>query len=250
MEQAELIAFLIILLTLLVNAIIWVRRRAPMRQIEALDVLPQMIAESIEASHPLHISLGSATVGDETTMLALVGSEFAYYLAREVAVGDATPLFTVSQGVTVPLASDTMRRAYRDEGRLPKLSQAGVRWYPEGRRSLAFAAALMTMQPDDQVSGNVIIGHHGVELALILDAAYRHRRKTLAMSDQLDGQAIAYGIADEALIGEELFAVAAYAEAEDEGIKLNKRNLIIDAMRFLLVAGMIGLMIYNVIGGN
>jgi hypothetical protein len=218
-----------------------------MRRMKALEILPRIIGESIEASRPVHISFGSASIGDESTMLALVGNEFVYYLARELAVGDENPLFTVSQGVMVPLATDTLRRAYRDEQRLSHFSNASVRWYPEGRRSLAFAAALMTMQADDKVSGNVIVGQHGLELALILDAAHRHGRKTLAMSEQLDGQAIAYAMADEALIGEELFAVAGYA---DRGLKLNKRNLVIDWMRLLLVAAMVGLAIYNFIGGN
>lgn len=247
MDQVEVFAFLIIILTLVVNAVVLIRRRAPMRRMAALEMLPYVIGEGIEANRPLHISFGSATIGDETTMLALVGSEFVYYLAREVALGDAAPLFTVSQGVMVPLAADTLRRAYRDEGRMSHFSEATVRWYPTGRRSLAFAAALMTMQADDKVSANVIIGRHGLEMALILDAAYRHGRKTLAMSEQLDGQAIAYAMADETLIGEELFAVAGYA---DEGLSLNKRNLVIDWMRLLLVASMIGLVIYNFIGGN
>lgn len=246
-QSSQIIAFLIISVAFLVNAIVWVRRRAPMRRLSALNILPRIIGESIEASRPMHISFGSATVGDETTMLALVGSEFVYYLTREVALGDAAPLFTVSQGVMVPLAADTLRRAYRDEGRGLEFSESTIRWYPAGRRSLAFAAALMTMQPDDRVSGNVIIGRHGLELALILDAAYRHGRKTLAMSDQLDGQAIAYAMADEALIGEEIFAVAGYA---DDGLKLNKRNVVIDWMRLLLVLSMFGLVIYNFIGRN
>lgn len=249
MDQVEVFAFLIIILTLAFNfAIVTViQRRIPMRRIAALEMLPYIIGEGIEANRPLHISFGSATIGDETTMLALASSEFVYYLAREVAVGDAAPLFTVSQGVMVPLAADTLRRAYRDEGRMSHFSESTVRWYPNGRRSLAFAAALMTMQADDKISGNVIIGRHGLEMALILDAAYRHGRKTLAMSEQLDGQAIAYAMADETLIGEELFAVAGYA---DEGLDLNKRNLVMDWMRLLLVASMISLVIYNYIGRN
>lgn len=245
-QSSQAIAFLIISMAFLVNVVVILqRRRAPMRRLPALNVLPQIIGESIEASRPMHVSLGSATIGDETTMLALIGSEFVYYLAREVALGDATPLFTVSQGVTVPLAADTLRRAFRDERRSTKFSESTVRWYPSGRRSLAFAAALMLMQPDDRLSGNVLIGRHGLELALVLDAAYRHGRKSLAMSDQLEGQAIAYGLADEALIGEELFAVAAYA---DDGLKLNRRNNVIDWMRALLIISMIALAVYNFIG--
>ena len=50
---------------------------------------------------------------------------------------------------------------------------------------------------------------------MILDSAQRRNQATLAVSDQLDGQAVAFALADETLIGEELFA--APAAVTDEG---------------------------------
>ena len=214
-----------------------------------------MTGASIESSRPLHISIGSATIGDETTLLALLSSEFLYYASREVAIGEEPPLFTVSEGVALPLAVDTLSRAYEHENRTEVLNitnpvnwqDISVRWYPAGKRSLAFASALMTIQADDNLSGNVLAGRYGLELALILDSAHRNKRPSVASSDMLDGQAIAYALADDTLIGEEIFAAPAYVS---DNLSLQKRNFIIDLMRGLVVVAIIGLTLYNILAGG
>jgi hypothetical protein len=243
----QLIVFAIILFVLLanvavpfVNAVQERRGKIPFRRITAFEALPQLLGESIEASRPLHVSIGSATIGDESTILALASSEFIYYLTRQVAIGDAAPLFTVSEGAAVPLALDTLRRAYAHEGRSKQFNGFSARWYPAGKRSLAFAAALMTMQTDDKLSGNVLVGRFGLEIALVLDAAYQKKRRTIATSDQLEGQAVAYALADEALIGEEVFAAAGYL---GDNKNLRYRNLILDTMRGLTIAAIIALLL-------
>ena len=254
-SQTMFTTFIIILIALFVNVLIRLNEYKPMRRITAFDKIRQMTGASIESSRPLHVSIGSTTIGDETTMLALLSSEFIYYATREVAIGDAAPLFTVSEGSALPLASDTLRRAYEHENRTRALNlfnplskeAISARWYPAGRRSLAFASALTTMQADDNLSGNVLVGRYGLELALILDAAYRNKRPTVATSDLLDGQAIAYALADDALIGEEVFTASAYTTAN---IRIQKRNFIIDLMRGLVVIAIIGLTLYNMVAGG
>jgi hypothetical protein len=62
----------------------------------------------------------------------------------------------------------------------------------------------------DQVSGNVLIGSYGMELALILDASARRRLASVASSDQLEGQAVAWALSDRPLVGEEVFVAGAY----------------------------------------
>ena len=236
----QLLTFIIILLAFFVSFWARVKDQIPMRRIKAFEALPKLIGESIEASRPLHVSIGSATIGDESTILALAGSEFIYYITRQVAIGDAAPLFTVSEGAAVPLALDTLRRAYDHENRSKQFNGFSARWYPAGKRSLAFAAALMTMQADDKLSGNVLVGRYGMELALILDAAYQKKRSSIAASDQLEGQAIAYALADESLIGEELFAAAGYLSKDP---KFQRRNLSLDWLRGITIVAIIILLL-------
>ena len=235
--STQLIALILILLVFILNALVRRRERTPMRRIEAFTVLPKITGESIEANRPLHVSLGSATLGGDTTLLALVGKEFIYYLTREVVIGDASPIFTVSDTAALPLAIDTLRRAYNAEGRPDAFIALNARWYPGGNRSLAFAAGLMTMQGDDRVSGNVLTGSYGMELALILNAANRHNRSSIAVSDRLDGQAVAYALATEALIGEEIFAAPGYLSND---VSLTNRNIVLDRVRWLLIIALVG----------
>lgn len=242
----QLIALLILLVVLLANAVVRRREKPPMRPIGAYETAT-MTAGSIEAGRPLHFSLGSATVGDERTLLALVGAEFLYYLTREVAVGDRAPIITVSEGAAVPLAMDTLRRAYTDEKRPAQFKAFNARWYPQGTRSLAFAAALTAMQGDDRIGGNMLAGRYGVELALVLDASNRHNLPSVAVSDQLEGQAIAFAMATEPLIGEEIFAAAGYLS---DDLKWSKRNLVIDLSRWLLAVAIVALLIFNIVTGG
>lgn len=237
----ELLALIVIGLILIINLVtsaVGRNRRAPLRPIEAYSVLPRYTSESVESNEPIHIAVGSASPGDESTLLALFSAEFVYYLTLEVAVGQA-PIITTSAPASVPLALTTSYRAYREERRRARFTPFRTRWYPQGARSLAYAAALMAMQTEDKVSANVLVGRYGAELALVLDAAYRTGKPTVAVSDQLDGQAIAYALSDHPLIGEEVFAVSSYLSEASGDIN---RSLVVDRARWLLIIGMIALL--------
>jgi hypothetical protein len=241
-----IIAFVIILLTFALTLIVRRRKRTPQRPLPALDILPRMTGRSIEAGQPLQVSIGSAAPGNDSTLLALLGSEFIYYLTREVAIGDASPVFTVADTAALPLALATLRRAYTDEQRAG-YQAINARWYPSQSRTLAFAAALMTMQHDDKVAGNVLTGRFDATIALVLDASHRRNRLSVAVSDDLSGQAVAYALADGALIGEEIFAAPAYM---DDDPALTNRNTVIDILRLLLIVAIVGLVVLDILANG
>lgn len=240
----QVVALMILLVVFVANAVVRRREKPPMRPIDAYTRLPQVTAQSIESGRPLHLSLGSATVGDDTTLLAIVGAEFLYYLTREVAIGDTSPIITVSDGAAVPLGMDVLRRAYNDEQRPENFKAFNTRWYPQGSRSLAFATAIMALAGDDRTGLNVLTGSHGIEMALMLDPSNRRNLPSIAVSNQLEGQAIAYAMSDYPLIGEEIFAASGYVS---DKLKWAKRNLVIDLLRWLLAITIIALLIYNIV---
>jgi hypothetical protein len=109
----------------------------------------------------------------------------------------------------------------------------------------------MALQSEDKASSNVLVGRFGTEIALVMDAAHRHGRPVIAGSDQLDGLAVVYALADEPLIGEEVFAVPGYlSDTNDEA----NRNLIIDRLRWLVVLAILLLLVapstFDVISGG
>ncbi|MFN8375824.1 MAG: DUF6754 domain-containing protein [Anaerolineae bacterium] len=233
-STTQVSAILILLLALVVNVIFTRRRRQAftLRNIPAYAMLTPIVGASIEANHPLHLSYGSAGIGGSNTVLALASSEFFYQVARRAAIGDTSPILTTSDPSTLALAQGTLRRAYAAQKLVSRYRSSSVRWYPAGARSLAFAVAVASMLRDDDVHANILAGSFGMEIALITDTALRRDQDLIAVSDQPEGQAIAYALASQPLIGEELFSARAYL---DDDPRASSHAAIMDVMRWLLI---------------
>lgn len=236
-STTQFVSIVIILLALATNLILTqtIRRRrraTPLRPIRAFEMLPLMIGEAVEADRPLHVSLANTGLGGESTVLTLAAAELAYQAARRAAIGATAPIITVSDASALPLAQDTLRRAYFTRERIVPYSGSQARWYPSSSQTLAFAAALTATMGDERVAGNVLIGRFGPELALVLEQAQRRRIPTIATSTTLDGQAIAYAMADFPVTGEEVFTAGAYM---GEAANQTAATSAVDVLRWVLI---------------
>src|SRR4051794_20997552 len=241
-STTQILTIVIFFLTLVVTIGVtqFVRRRRglyTLREIAAFQRLPSMIGEAIESNRPVHVSLGNAGLGGESTLVALANAEFAYQVTRRAVIGTAAPIFTVSDTSALPLAQDTLRRAYASRDLLSSAPYSSARWYPSsGGHSLAFAAALTATVADDKVGANFLGGSFGTELALVGYAAARRNQSIIATSDQLEGQAVAWVMSDEPLIGEEVFTAGAYlgdSSSQIAGVVTQ------DVLRWLLIFGIL-----------
>lgn len=207
------------------------RESFPLRAIPAYDALPLYIGEAIEAGRPMHVSFGGVGIGGGTTALTLASAELFYHMAQRNAAGST--ILTVSDPSALPIGYGTLRQAYATRR---ERMNGSVRWFPAGARSLAFAAALTATLGDDKVGSNVLVGSFGSEIALILEAAARRRQSSIAGSIDLEGQAVAYAMADRTLIGEELFVAGAYM-----GDSAAQRGSLValDTLRWLLILGIV-----------
>jgi hypothetical protein len=240
-STAQLLTIIILLLTLMISLIVtqFIRRRRDLyalRDIPAFTMLPRIIGEAIEADRPVHVALGNTGLGQNTTLLSLASAELAYHVMQRAVIGGSTPIISVSETSALPLAQDTLRRAYQSRGMLSRYSSTNARWYPGNGRALAFAAALTASVSDDQVGTNVFAGNFGAELALAAGAAARRNQRIVATSTLLEGQAVAYVMSDERLIGEEVFAAGAYlggSASQIAGI------VTLDVLRWVLIIGIL-----------
>lgn len=213
------------------------RRLAAQRGISSFDRLPAWVGQAVESGQPLHLSLGGASIGENSAVTCLVGAEFFYHISRSARSSDVMPMISTSSTAAIPLGQDTLRRA-----RQPGQQAAPVHWYPQGQRSLAYAAAVTELMDDENPAVHVLVGGFGPELALILDRAHHRRQATFAVSDQLEGQAAAYAMADEVLIGEELFAAAGYVSDEPAA---RADSAALDVWRGLLILCLPFLLLFN-----
>ncbi len=202
-------------------------RRRRQRQLAGIDQIPQWTTQSIESNRPLHLAFGDAGVGGENTPAALAEAEFFYHIIQRANSSDMPPIVSLSAAAAVPLGQDTLRRAWHKGDYLSRLQ-----WYPQ---DLAYAGAVTASMAVDEPVAHIMAGGFGAELALMLDSADRRGQASLAVSDRLDGQAVAYALADHALIGEELFAASSYV-SEDGGGRIDAATL--DVWRGLIILGL------------
>ncbi len=239
------LALLIIVLTMVITIVVTqfvrvTRNRTAFRTIPAYAALPDYIAFAIEANRPLHLSFGSSSLAGRTTVLTLASAELFYQIAQRAAVGDVSPIITLTDSSTLPIGQDILRRAYQSRDRLESYRYRNTRWYPYGSRSLVYAAAVTTLQSDDSIGANIYAGDFGTELALMMSSGLRRNIPEIGVSGSLEGQAVAYAMSDHVLIGEEVFAAGAYLGAGSTQIGA---TITVDILRWLTIAVLIGVFI-------
>ncbi|MFP4323322.1 MAG: DUF6754 domain-containing protein [Anaerolineales bacterium] len=238
---------LIALLSSYLGSIVVRQRRTPLdlRPLPGYAVLPRLLDASVESDRPAHISLGAASIGDQGTGAALAAAEITYYLTRRLSFERRLPLITTSDPLTLLVATDTLRRAYIARDNLDAFRPNAIAWYPQGERSLAFAAGVSSLAASEQSTAHLLLGTYGAELALIGESAARHRQQMVANSTLLEGQAVAYAMADETLIGEELFVGSAYLDRDNV---LHMSTLIAqDTLRWVVIAGILIAILVNLV---
>lgn len=201
-------------------------RRRMQRKIAGFDQIPRWTLQGAESNRPLHLAFGGASVGGENTPVALAEAELFHHVIEKANASDIAPIVSMSTPASLPLAQDTLRRAWHEGSAWTR-----ARWLPP---DLAYAGAVTASMAEDEPTAHIMAGGFGAELALMLDNADRRGQPSLAVSDRLDGQAVAYAMADHALIGEELFAAAGYVDDDDSG---HGDAAVIDVWRGLIILG-------------
>ena len=184
----------------------WVNRLIP-----AVQRLRRAIGLAVEDGTRLHVSIGKSSIISATNASALVGLSTLERVAQLSLVSDRPLVATSGDGTLSILSQDTLRAAYRianvpeqydhDRGRLA------------GATPMSYIAGTFPVIRDERVSTNILVGNFGPEVGLLADASDQQNAFALATSDALASQAVLYAVAEETLIGEELFALPAYLQA-------------------------------------
>ncbi len=199
--------------TLIIGIGLWVRKpergsRLALRLIDAFDDLPQKAGEAVESGTRIHISLGTGVIGTQTTTGALAGLTVLDTVAEAATISDKPPVITTSDGGAALLAQNSLRRAYRKHNAIERYDPLTSRM--AGPTPLSYIAGAMATLEDEMVSTSLVIGALGPEVALLADAGRSREALQIIGTDNIQGQAAAYVAADDALIGEDMYASGAY----------------------------------------
>ena len=184
-----------------------------LRHIAGFTEMPRQVSASLETARPLHFSIGSGGIGDQSTLTTLASLALVYELVEKQAFSNQLPTLTLSDPVSLAIAQDTLRKAYVNRQNVLNYSPTLVAWYPQTKHSLAFGAGASGLATDEKAGAHFLLGEFGTELAYFGEASVRHDQYLIGHSTKLEGQAIAYAQANEVLIGEEIFVGVAYTNA-------------------------------------
>jgi hypothetical protein len=206
-----------------------------LRTIPAFARLSRAIGLAVEAGTRLHVALGNGNLTGPGSAASFVGLSMLGRIARTASISDAPPIASAGEGALAILAQDTLRVGYREGGAREAYTPEAGR--VTGLTPTSYAAGAMALIADENVSGNLLAGHFGMEAGLILETSDRNEAFSLSGTDHIPTQAMMFAASQETLIGEELYAGGAYLRAGS----LHTASLQAqDVIRWLLVLIILG----------
>jgi hypothetical protein len=207
------------------------RKSAPVfREIPAFTRLKRAIGVSVEAGTRLHVSLGRGGLQTFNAAPGLAGLAMLRQLTEQTSASDKPPVVTSGAADLAILSQDTLQAGYRAAGAEDLYEPTTGRL--TGLTPFSFAAGAIPVMRDEDVSANIFIGHFGPEVALLTDAAERTGSPVVAGAIDPSAQALIYASVEDPLIGEELFAAAAYSNG---GVAHQASLQVQDILRWALI---------------
>lgn len=224
----------LVLLTTGLILIFTLPKKAPstriLRPLPAVTRFKQAIAESVEAGTRLHIALGHVDFLSPTNASAFVGLNLLERIALVSVMADRFPVASSANGAVSILSQSIFKHAFLQTSLDPSSQADQGRMV--GPTAFSYAAGALELINRENVCTNLFIGHFGSEVGLLAVSSERNQATTLGVSDALTGQAVLYLTADIPLIGEELFALPAYASPSKANFACVRVQ---DALRWLFI---------------
>jgi uncharacterized protein DUF6754 len=198
--------------------------RLSLRPIVAYDALKDLLARAAEAGQPIHISIGTAGVGQASTADTTAGLYALEYLADRAAVSAIPPIVTVGDPTALPLAQDQLRRAYQRQGYPEEYDPRQVRFIAPSLNdnAVAYSAGVMDLLAHERVMANVVIGAFdeyqspgafGDEFLLMSEPGARKDSLQVGGTSNPRALPFVYATISHPLLGEEIYAAGAYLNA-------------------------------------
>lgn len=246
MTLSTLTALLVIFFSVVLWLIIaWIQRKSPpkFRPIPAITQLQRAIGLSVENGTRLQVSLGRSDMLTPQSGAGLAALTMLRYLAERTSLSDKPPVATSGDPTLALLTQDSLQAGYRAAAAEELYQPTSGRL--TGLTPFSYAAGVLPIIRDENVSANLALGHFGAEVALLTDAAERADAPVIGASDDLTAQAALFAVSQEPLIGEELYATAPYLSATPA----HAASLTVqDALRWLTILALLGGAILKLIG--
>ena len=181
------------------------KARWEIRKIPGLDAIQEGIGRATEMNRPVFYLPGSGTFTDPQLLASMaVLSEVAKITARY----ETRLIVCVPMSSVYPVIEEIVRQSYVSEGKVDSYRSDDVRWFSD--HYFGYAIAIIGLMFKEKVATNIMMGTFAFDALMYAEAGNQ------AGAIQVGGTAattqIPFFVAacDYALIGEEIYAAAAY----------------------------------------
>jgi len=204
----------LVLLLLILPVLFYLTSRAragkggKLRSLPGMDELSGLVGRSAETGQPIHISVGIAGVGGAATAETWAGLTLLEHLADQATASDTPLIVTLADATVLPVAQDILWRAYVRNGNPGGYDPTQVRLIAPD--PMAYTAGVIGLLEREPLTANVMVGSFGDEYLLMGEAGARQGVHQIVGAADPRTLPFVYASADEALVGEEMFAGGAY----------------------------------------
>lgn len=213
-----LAALLLVVLLVFLSFLLFADRRVrlglrpTLRPLPGFTLLDGFVGQAVETGRTLHVSMGTEGIGGASTADTMAGLMALERLAEQAAATGLKLVVTVSHPSLLPIAQDTLRRAYERRGYPQGYDPEHVRYIAPD--AIAYAAGVMGVLEREDVVANAMIGGFGVEFLLMGENGARKGIQQVGGASSPETLPFIYISMDEALLGEEIYAGGAYLSSK------------------------------------
>ncbi len=178
------------------------------RKIAGIDAINQAIGRSAELGRPVSFCTGLTNISP--TLYAVLGVLF--HVARRCAIYRNKLILPQNQPDVMAIAESVMKDAYRIEGRLHEFDPSNIIYLSD--EQFAFASGYMGTIHREKVASAFLFGYFAAESLILAEAGQQIGAMQVAASVSPEQVPFFITSCDYTLIGEELFAAAAYLTRE------------------------------------
>ena len=221
------------------------KKMPELRNFPAINAIKEAIGRAVETNRPVVYNLGISGLRTEAAPMTLAGLDILSHVAMETASSGAKLIIPVCQGENLPIVNDIVFQSYISHGDVGSFN-TNVNIIYMGGSQWPYVAGVMGLLRRERPAANILMGHFWGESLLQTEAGFLSGAIQIGGTAEFSALPYFAATCDYFLIGEELYAAAAFISRDDVQIAtIIAEDVIKLSMLIILV---IGILLY--FGGN
>jgi hypothetical protein len=184
------------------------------RRIAGLDAIEEAVGRATELGRPVHFSPGVHDITAQTAPQTFAGLQILSYVTKLCARYSTPIICTIMRPAVYPLARETVREAFVNEGKPEMFTEQSVRYL--GEHDQAYAYGVYGLMRRERPAANIMMGGFDGTAVGFAENAAAVGCIQVAGTAQLPQLPFFVASCDYTLIGEELYAAGAYLAQDKE----------------------------------